>query len=48
MTLQQIILGLCVYSVALAAIVYFTRPTGRRFAGAFVGAAAVAWPCSER
>ncbi len=39
MTLQQIILGLCVYSVALAAMVYFTRPTGRRFAGALAGGA---------
>jgi hypothetical protein len=42
MTLQQIILGLCMYSVALAAVVYFTRPTGRRFAGAVAGGAAAA------
>jgi hypothetical protein len=42
MTLQQIIVGTIVYAVALTAIVYFTRPTGRRFSGAFVGAAAVA------
>jgi hypothetical protein len=35
MTLQQIIVGTVLYSVALAAIVYFTRPTWRRFAGAF-------------
>jgi hypothetical protein len=40
MTLQQIIVGTVVYAVALAAIVYFTRPTWRRFAGAFSGGAA--------
>ena len=40
MTLQQIIVGTVVYAVALAAIVYFTRPTWRRLAGAFVGGAA--------
>jgi hypothetical protein len=40
MTLQQIIVGTVVYAVALAAIVYFTRPTWRRFAGAFAGGAA--------
>ena len=42
MTPQQIVIGLCVYAVALAAIVYFTRPTGRRFAGAVAGGAAAA------
>jgi hypothetical protein len=42
MTLQQIIVGTVVYAVALAAIVYFTRPTWRRFAGAFAGGAAAA------
>src|SRR5262245_51115529 len=42
MTTRQIILGLCVYSLALAAIVYFTRPTGRRLAGALAGGAIVA------
>jgi hypothetical protein len=36
------IVGTIVYSVALAVIVYFTRPTGRRFVGAVAGAAAVA------
>jgi len=41
MTIQQIIVGTVVYSVALAAVVYFTRPTGRRFAGALAGAAVV-------
>jgi hypothetical protein len=40
MTLQQIIVGTVVYAVALAAIAYFTRPTWRRFAGAFAGGAA--------
>ena len=42
MTTQQIIVGTVVYSVALAAVVYFTRPTVRRFAGALAGAAVVA------
>jgi hypothetical protein len=41
MTTQQIIMGTVIYSVALVAIVYFTRPTGRRFAGALVGSAVV-------
>ncbi|HEV3164296.1 MAG TPA: hypothetical protein VGZ22_09725 [Isosphaeraceae bacterium] len=41
MTTQQIIVGTVVYSVALAAVVYFTRPTGRRFAGALGGAMVV-------
>jgi hypothetical protein len=39
MTTQQIILMTCVYSVALAAVIYFTRPTARRFAGALAGGA---------
>jgi hypothetical protein len=39
MTTQQLIVGAVVYSVALAAVVSFTRPTGRRFAGAQAGAA---------
>ncbi len=41
MTTQQIIVGTVVYSVALAAVVYFTRPTVRRFARALAGAAVV-------
>jgi hypothetical protein len=39
MTQQEIIVGTVLYSVALAVIVYFTRPTWRRIAGAFVGGA---------
>jgi hypothetical protein len=42
MTTQPVIVGTLVYSVALAAVVSFTRPTGRRFAGALAGAAVVA------
>jgi hypothetical protein len=41
MTTQQIIVGTIVYFVALAAIVYFTRPTGRRFTGALAGSAVI-------
>jgi len=41
MTTRQIIVGTVAYSVALAVVVYFTRPTGRRFAGALAGAAVV-------
>ncbi len=41
MTTQQLIVGTVVYSVALAVVVYLTRPTGRRFAGALAGAAFV-------
>jgi hypothetical protein len=41
MTTQQLIVGAVVYSVALAAVVSFTRPTGRRFAGALAGSAVV-------
>jgi len=42
MTLQQVILGTIVYAVVLTAIVYFTRPTWRRFAGACAAGAAAA------
>jgi hypothetical protein len=38
MTTQQLIVGAVAYSVALAAVVYFTRPTGRRLAGSLVRA----------
>jgi hypothetical protein len=41
LTTQQLIVGTVVYSVALAAVMYFTRPTGRRFAGALAGAAVI-------
>ena len=41
MTTQQLIVATVVYSVALATVVFFTRPTGRRFAGALAGAAVV-------
>jgi hypothetical protein len=41
MTTQQLILMICFYLVALAAIAYFTRATLRRVAGALAGAAAV-------
>ncbi len=42
MTTQQLVVGTVVYSVALATVVFFMRPTGRRFAGALAGAAVVA------
>ena len=42
MTTQQLIVGAVLYSVALAAIVIFTRPPGRRLAGALAGATVVA------
>jgi hypothetical protein len=42
MTFQQIIVGAVVYAVAFAVIVYFTRPTWRRFTGVFAGGAAAA------
>jgi hypothetical protein len=42
MTTQQLIVGTVVYSAALAVVVFFTRPTGLRLAGALAGAAAVA------
>jgi hypothetical protein len=41
-TTQQLVVGTVVYSVALATVVFFTRPTGRRFAGALAGAAVIA------
>lgn len=41
MTTQQIIVVTCAYLVALVAVVYFTRATSRRVAGAFAGGAAV-------
>jgi len=41
MTTQQLIVGAIVYFVALAGVVFLTRPTGRRFAGALAGAAVV-------
>ena len=40
MTISQILLATLLYAIALAAVVYFTRPTLRRVAGALVGAAA--------
>jgi hypothetical protein len=42
LTTQELIVGAVVYSVALATVVSFTRPTVRRFAGALAGAAIVA------
>ena len=42
MTTQQLIVATVVYSVAPATVVFFTRPTWRRFAGALAGAAVVA------
>src|SRR5438045_8320828 len=41
MTTQQIILVTCAYLVALVVVVYFTRPTLRRVAGALAGGAIV-------
>ena len=41
MTIQQIIIVICAYLVALVAAVYFTRPTLRRAMGALAGGAAV-------
>src|SRR5262249_15825136 len=38
---KQIIVGTVIYAVALVFIVYPTRPTWRRFAGAIVGATAI-------
>jgi hypothetical protein len=40
-TKLQIIFVTCAYFVALVVVVYFTRATSRRVAGAFVGGAAV-------
>ena len=41
MTPLQIVLVTCAYLVALVVVVYFTRPTPRRVAGAFAGGAIV-------
>ena len=41
MTTRQLIFVTCLYLVELVAVVYFTRPTWRRFAGALAGGAAV-------
>ena len=41
MTKLQIIFVTCAYFVALVVVVYFTRATSRRVAGAFVGGTAV-------
>lgn len=42
MTTQQLIIASCQYLVALVAVVYFTRATARRAAGALLGGIAVA------
>ena len=42
MTTRQLIIVIGAYLVELIAVVYFTRATSRRFAGAFVGGAVVA------
>ena len=41
MTTRQIIIVTCLYFVALLIVIYFTRATARRIAGAFAGGAAV-------
>lgn len=41
MTTWQLIFVTCAYLVELVVVVYFTRPTSRRIAGAFAGGAAV-------
>ena len=41
MTTRQLIVVTCLYLVELVAVVYFTRPTWRRIAGALAGGAAV-------
>ena len=41
MTIRQIIIVTCGYLVALVVVVYFTRATSRRIAGALAGGAAV-------
>ena len=43
MTTQQLIVVIFVYSIALVAAVYFTRPAWRRAAGAVAGGAAAGW-----
>ena len=40
MTTRQIIVVSCAYAVVLAAVIYFTRATSRRIAGALAGGAA--------
>ena len=40
MTTQAIVVMLCGYAVALAAVIYFTRATMRRVMGALAGGAA--------
>lgn len=40
MTTLQMVAFTCAYAVVLAAVVYFTHPTGRRVAGALTGGAA--------
>jgi hypothetical protein len=41
MTTQQLIIVTCAYMVALVGVIYFTRATSRRIAGALAGGAAV-------
>lgn len=41
MTTRQLIVVTCLYLVELVAVVYFTRATSRRIAGAIIGGAAV-------
>jgi hypothetical protein len=41
MTIQQLIVVTCAYMVALVGVIYFTRATSRRIAGALAGGAAV-------
>jgi hypothetical protein len=41
MTTQQLIIVTCAYLVALVGVIYFTRATSRRIAGALAGGAAV-------
>src|SRR5712692_10833145 len=41
MTTRQLIFVTCLYLVELVVVVYFTRATSRRVAGAFAGGAAV-------
>jgi hypothetical protein len=46
MTKLQIVIWTCGYLVGLVVVIYFTRPTVRRIAGAFAGGAtAGAWFC---
>lgn len=43
MPTQQLIVVLFAYLIALAVVVYFTKPTWRRFAGALAGGASAGW-----